>query len=58
LISKGWALDIEALRGHIDGRRAVVIPSPTRREENGRNFVLKTAPLLPADSVAEAVAAE
>ncbi len=58
LINKGWALDIDALRGHIDGRRAVVIPSPTRREENGRNFVLKTAPLLPADSVAEAVAAE
>ena len=62
LMNKGWALDIDALRGQIDGRRAVVIPSPTRREENGRNFVLKTAPLLPANSVPdampEAVAAE
>jgi Vanillate O-demethylase oxygenase C-terminal domain len=58
LMNRGWALDIEALRNHIDGRRAVVIPSPARRAEQGRNFVLKTAPLLPAESVPEAVAAE
>ncbi len=58
LISKGWALDIEALRNHIDGRRAVVIPSPKRREDKGRNFVLKTAPLLPAGIVPEAVVAD
>jgi hypothetical protein len=58
LIQRGWALDIEELRNHVDGRRALVIPSPTRREEQGRNFVLKTAPLLPAKSLPEAVAAE
>ena len=58
LIGKGWALDIEAIRGQIDGRRAVVIPSPARREEQGRNFVLKTAPLLPGEPVAQTEAAE
>jgi phenylpropionate dioxygenase-like ring-hydroxylating dioxygenase large terminal subunit len=58
LINRGWALDIEALRNHIDGRRAVVIPSPARRAEQGRNFVLKTAPLLPPESVPQAEAAE
>ena len=58
LIGRGWALDIEALRTHIDGRRAVVIPSPTRRAEKGRNFVLKTAPLLPPESAPQAEAAE
>jgi hypothetical protein len=58
LMQRGWALDIEELRNHVDGRRAVVIPSPTRREEQGRNFVLKTAPLLPVKNVPEAIAAE
>jgi phenylpropionate dioxygenase-like ring-hydroxylating dioxygenase large terminal subunit len=48
LIERGWALDIEALRAHIDGRRAVVIPSPERTAAQGKNFVLKTAPLIPA----------
>ena len=48
LLHKGWALDVEQLRNMIDGRRAVVIPSPARRESNGRNYVLKTAPLIPA----------
>jgi hypothetical protein len=57
LVQRGWALDIQALQA-LEGRRAVVIPSPTRREEQGRNFVLKTAPLLPGDAVPEAVAAE
>jgi phenylpropionate dioxygenase-like ring-hydroxylating dioxygenase large terminal subunit len=57
LVQRGWALDIRALQA-LEGRRAVVIPSPTRREEQGRNFVLKTAPLLPGDAVPEAVAAE
>ena len=58
LIEKGWALDIETIRNLVDGRRAVVIPSPTRRAEQGKNFVLKTAPLLPPLSAPEAVAAE
>lgn len=58
MMERGWALDIDALRGHIDGRRAVVIPSPTRRAEEGRNFVLKTAPLLPAKAIAAVEAAE
>jgi hypothetical protein len=51
-------LDIETIRNLIDGRRAVVIPSPKRREERGKNFVLKTAPLLAAKAIPEADAAE
>jgi phenylpropionate dioxygenase-like ring-hydroxylating dioxygenase large terminal subunit len=59
LIERGWQIDIEKLSAEINGRRAVVIPSPGRREEKGKNYVLKTAPLLPAKSLAPmAVAAE
>jgi phenylpropionate dioxygenase-like ring-hydroxylating dioxygenase large terminal subunit len=48
LIERGWALDVEAINNHIDGKRAVVIPSPERTAAAGKNFVLKTAPLVPA----------
>ena len=58
LIQKGWLLDVETMKTMIDGRRAVVIPSPNRRAENGRNYVLKTAPLIPANTATEAMAAE
>ena len=58
LIQKGWLLDVETMKAMIDGRRAVVIPSPTRREENGRNYVLKTAPLILGSTAAETMAAE
>ncbi|MCS6987549.1 MAG: aromatic ring-hydroxylating dioxygenase subunit alpha [Sphingomonadaceae bacterium] len=47
LVERGWAIDVETLRHHLDGRRALVIPSPARRAAGGRNFVLKTVPLLP-----------
>ena len=57
LLERGWGLDLRAL-DELEGRRAVVIPSPTRREENGRNFVLKTAPLMPGKSMPQAQAAE
>ena len=59
LIERGWQLDVEKLRAEINGRRAVVIPSPGRREDGGRNYVLKTAPLIPAKprTTPEAVAA-
>jgi phenylpropionate dioxygenase-like ring-hydroxylating dioxygenase large terminal subunit len=58
LVQRGWALDIEQLRGMIDGRRAVVIPSPARATAEGKNFVFKPAPLIaPADrDLAEAAA--
>ena len=59
LIERGWQLDVEKLSAEINGRRAVVIPSPGRREDGGKNYVLKTAPLVPAKQrVPEAVAAE
>jgi phenylpropionate dioxygenase-like ring-hydroxylating dioxygenase large terminal subunit len=48
LIERGWQLDVEKLSAEINGRRAVVIPSPGRREDGGKNFVLKAAPLVPA----------
>lgn len=59
LIEKGWQIDVEKLAKEINGRRAVVIPSPGRREDGGKNYVLKTAPLVPAKSLPPlAVAAE
>ena len=60
LIEMGWQIDVEKLREEVNGRRAVVIPSPTRREDGGKNFVLKTTPLVPAklSNVPVAVAAE
>lgn len=48
LIERGWSLDVDAIRNHIDGRRAVVIPSPDRTAAASKNYVLKTAPLIPA----------
>ena len=59
LIERGWQLDVEQLRKDVNGRRAVVIPSPGRREDGGKNYVLKTAPLVPAKATTPvAVAAE
>ncbi len=48
LIERGWAIDTEALKRVHEGRRALVVPSPERRASEGRNFVLKTVPLIPA----------
>ncbi len=59
LIERGWQIDLEKLSTEINGRRAVVIPSPARREDGGKNFVLRTVPLRPAKSLPPlAVAAE
>jgi hypothetical protein len=57
LIERGWAIDVEALERLYEGRRALVIGGPLRREEQGRNFVLKTVPLIPAKAHAAAAAA-
>ena len=48
LIERGWAIDVEAVQRQFEGRRALVVPSPERRVAEGRNFVLKTLPLVPA----------
>ncbi len=59
LIERGWQLDVDRLRNEVNGRRAVVIPSPGRREDGGKNYVLNTAPLVPAKAPIQiAVAAE
>jgi phenylpropionate dioxygenase-like ring-hydroxylating dioxygenase large terminal subunit len=57
LIERGWAIDLETLKRDHEGRRALVIPSPERRESQGRNFVLKTVPLIPAKASTAAEAA-
>jgi hypothetical protein len=59
LIERGWQLDMEKLSAEINGRRAVVIPSPGRRADGGKNYVLKTAPLVPArERTGQSIAAE
>jgi phenylpropionate dioxygenase-like ring-hydroxylating dioxygenase large terminal subunit len=57
LIERGWAIDVERLARDFEGRRALVIPSPERRESEGRNFVLKTVPLIPAKTTITAAEA-
>lgn len=53
LIEKGWAMDTKAIRLDIDGRRAMVMPSPARAagQPDANNFLLKTVPLLNGDDV-------
>jgi phenylpropionate dioxygenase-like ring-hydroxylating dioxygenase large terminal subunit len=53
LIERGWAIDTDAMKRDVDGRRAMVIPSPARAEgaPHARNFLLKTVPLLDRDKV-------
>ena len=53
LIEKGWAMDTKSIRLDLDGRRAMVMPSPDRAEgmPNAKNFLLKTVPLLSGDDV-------
>lgn len=46
MIERGYAIDVETLERDFEGRRAVVIPSPARREARGQGFVYKTAPLV------------
>lgn len=48
LIEKGWAIDTDAMKRDVDGRRAMVMPSPARAEGSpvARNFLLKTVPLV------------
>lgn len=51
LLKAGWGLDVRKIAEEVDGRRAIVIPSPTRRAENGKNYVLKSAPLMPSEDL-------
>jgi phenylpropionate dioxygenase-like ring-hydroxylating dioxygenase large terminal subunit len=48
LVERGWAIDVVAMKQIEGGTRAVVVGGPQRRAENGKNFVLKTVPLVPA----------
>lgn len=51
LLKAGWGLDTRKIAEEVGGRRAIVIPSPTRRAENGKNYVLKSAPLMPSEDL-------
>jgi phenylpropionate dioxygenase-like ring-hydroxylating dioxygenase large terminal subunit len=53
LIERGWAIDSKAMRLDIDGRRAMVMPSPARAEgqPHAKDFLLKTVPLVDAERV-------
>jgi phenylpropionate dioxygenase-like ring-hydroxylating dioxygenase large terminal subunit len=53
LIEKGWAMDTQAMARDVNGRRAMVMPSPDRAEgaPNAHNFLLKTVPLLDGEAV-------
>jgi phenylpropionate dioxygenase-like ring-hydroxylating dioxygenase large terminal subunit len=48
LIEKGWALDVDAIARDVDGKRAMVMPSPDRAPgaEGAKDFLLKTVPLV------------
>ena len=44
-IKRGWAIDNDAVRAKVDGRRAAVVPSPVRREEPDLDWVLPEMPM-------------
>ncbi len=47
-VERGWGIDIETIRAQCDGRRAVVIPSPARRDnpELQKAWVMPEVPTL------------
>jgi phenylpropionate dioxygenase-like ring-hydroxylating dioxygenase large terminal subunit len=53
LIEKGWAIDTHAMKMDVDGKRAMVMPSPARAPGSpvARNFLLRTVPLVDGDTV-------
>jgi hypothetical protein len=52
LIEKGWALDVDAMERDIQGKRAMVIPSPDRADpKEAKDFLLKTVPLVDGERV-------
>jgi phenylpropionate dioxygenase-like ring-hydroxylating dioxygenase large terminal subunit len=53
LIEKGWAIDSDAMARDVNGRRAMVMPSPARAEgePNAKNYLLKTVPLINSETI-------
>lgn len=52
LIEKGWALDVDAMERDVQGKRAMVIPSPDRANPaEAKDFLLKTVPLVDGERV-------
>jgi hypothetical protein len=45
-IDRGWGIDGSQL-SHVGSKRAMVVPSPARREAEGR-YVLPTVPMVPS----------
>jgi phenylpropionate dioxygenase-like ring-hydroxylating dioxygenase large terminal subunit len=53
LIEKGWAIDSDAMKRDVEGRRAMVMPSPARSEgaPHANDYLLKSVPLLNPDII-------
>jgi phenylpropionate dioxygenase-like ring-hydroxylating dioxygenase large terminal subunit len=53
LVERGWAIDAEAMKHDIEGRHALVIPSPERApgRPNARNFLLRTVPTVDGNAI-------
>jgi phenylpropionate dioxygenase-like ring-hydroxylating dioxygenase large terminal subunit len=53
LIERGWAIDAVAMKQDIEGRHALVIPSPERApgRPNARNFLLRTVPTVDGEAL-------
>jgi len=47
-LEAGWGIDVDTIRSQVTGKRAVVIPSPARREnsELARAWVVPEVPVL------------
>jgi phenylpropionate dioxygenase-like ring-hydroxylating dioxygenase large terminal subunit len=59
LIEKGWAIDVEAVNRDVEGKRAMVMPSPGRAPDapGARDYLLKTVPMVDGERLrAEALA--
>jgi phenylpropionate dioxygenase-like ring-hydroxylating dioxygenase large terminal subunit len=60
LIEKGWAIDSDAMKRDVEGRRAMVMPSPARAEgqPHAKDYLLRTVPLLNGDIIRERALAQ
>lgn len=45
-LDMGWGIDSHRIHTELDGRKAVVIPSPSRREEAAPSWVIQEAPVI------------
>ena len=60
LIERGWAIDSDAMVRDVNGRRAMVMPSPARGPDSdvAGDFLLKSVPLIDANTIRERALAQ